>query len=268
MTTSPRRLAFLALAVAAIATGAVWLTLGRGWRGGARSAEPSDSAARVEEPQDGSAPRLVEVGRDEPLDTALPSHDGLVPADPKIPPPPPTVPTCAISGRLVDPGGAAIGGIPVHCNRVRMPASHADESVDSAMTDPLGTFAFRVGERTNAMLSYGDARIPLPHGDSVAVTDADVDLGGIALPALGSVEVEVLDNAKRPVPDASVRASLNASSGSALATDAFGRATARHLPPGSYRFFATHPTAGRGNAPINLAAGARETLKIELRTAP
>lgn len=196
-----------------------------------------------------------------------------VPPDPvanseAAPPPPPGVgeaardPRVRVHGLLSPAPGRAdpLGGIPVFLVA-------ASGETWRTETDVLGRFE-ALAAAGQARLVVGDPEAPLLPPEDVDLLAPVTALGERLLPALGVLDVEVVDATGQPVPGARIDGRGERGGVVRGEADARGRLRALHLPAGSYRLFATDPVAGRGNRPVELSPDTPATVRMVLFDGP
>jgi hypothetical protein len=255
-TPSSRRTLLLASAVAAVAAA----TVVAAWpaRSGPRGpAEPEGNT----ETASGSHSEVA-APRD-----AVPAHASSsdIPSVPQAPSShaeEATIASGLVRGRLVDAAGEPVSELPVFLVAARGIEPRRTTS------DVGGSFGFASVPDGTWNVALGGAEHPIVPHLAAQVSGGEVDLGDLALPPLGELEVLVVDDGERPVPSIDVTGRGTRGGTVDARTDATGRALARFLPAGEIRVFANDPALGRGNTIVELPSGGRATAKISLRRKP
>jgi len=175
-----------------------------------------------------------------------------------------------VQGLLVQPDPAPgaelrlqdLSGIPVYL------VPEGDRPALRVESDVQGRFRFVAAEAGRWTLRIASAKRSWVADRILDLDRAPVLLEPIELPALGLVDVSVVDDGGTPVPDLEVR--VDATPGGpqpGLRTDATGRVRA-HLPAATYRFYASDPRLGRGNRAADLAPDSSVEIEIRLRRTP
>lgn len=229
---------------------------------GRSAVTPRASTGRVEEPDASAAPVEVRLPRPARVPAGRPSLAVPEPGSGRVPEvAPEAVPDVVRVRGLVSPAPGRedpVGGI-----AVRLVESSG--TVRGTETDVLGRFEL-VATSGPARWILGDPEAPLLPPEGVELLGPETFLGDRQLPALGRLEVEVVDAAGLPVPGARIDG-LGEAGGAVRGTaDARGRLAAVHLPAGHYRVFASDRVAGRGNRAIQLSPATPSEIRVVLRS--
>jgi hypothetical protein len=136
-------------------------------------------------------------------------------------------------------------------------------------TDASGLARFEALEVGAWTLFLSDHERPLLPPTPVEVREGEDPLLRLALSApLTELEVEVVDEAGRPAPNVALRTRCERGGVSRGVTDHAGRAVLRHVSLGPVRVFANDERLGRGNRALEIAAGERPKVQINLATRP
>lgn len=170
-------------------------------------------------------------------------------------PPAPAEAASILTGELIDAEGLGREGIELF---LLGPRSTSSRNRSSAR----GSFRFEGLERGRHRLRVGSRDSPWIPEITVDLEDGLVDLGAIALPPLGSIDILVVDESGAPVPGARVFVPGSYE----LESDAHGRCSVGSLPAGLHRWFGSLADIGRGNTVLELAAGESASIRIVLRS--
>ncbi len=164
-------------------------------------------------------------------------------------------PAGVLRGRLVDGKGGVLDGLTVSW-RSNLTLDRGAET-----TDLGGHFVIPGVLDGSYTLLVGPELDPIRTFDAVEHHGVDTDLGELVIPGLGSLRVTVRDVDGAPVAGARVW-EAGVARHFDLVTDQRGQCSARHLPAGQYRVFASHDRHGEVNYPVKLEPGADGDLQL------
>jgi hypothetical protein len=163
------------------------------------------------------------------------------------------VPAGALSGRVLEAGGAPAEGIPVTLFGV------ADGAVFEAVSDALGVYRFESLPDGAYELLIGKPSAPLiPERRPVRFSAPALTFPDTELPALGAIALRVVDSLERPQEGIVVRGSGTNGGLIEGTTDFDGRFFAKHLPAGHFRLrlsFPGQPESREKRIAVDVAAG-------------
>jgi hypothetical protein len=249
-----------ALWVALAALALLVLVLALVFRSGA-PAEPSSAAVPPRSDLGAASPTAAETA---PRLEAAPTPSGIAPAAAAVDSAPaaPAVPVGTLRVEVFDVDGAAL-------TDVVLLAQRGIKERREQRTDASGLARFEALEVGAWTLFLSDHERPLLPPTPVEVREGEDPLLRLALSApLTALEVEVVDEAGRPAPNVELRTRCERGGVSRGVTDHAGRAVLRHVSLGPVRVFANDERLGRGNRALEIAAGERPKVQINLATRP
>ncbi|MEX1024508.1 MAG: carboxypeptidase regulatory-like domain-containing protein [Planctomycetota bacterium] len=163
--------------------------------------------------------------------------------------------TARVLGRVVRADGAGVADV-----AILLAGAGGDSRTTTSGFDGLFELVDVAPGEHSLVLGAGDEPFLAPK--PVVIEAPTTHLTDCVLPEFGTLEVRVVDELGRPVPDAHVECRGHPRGQRTAVTDLTGHARFFELPPGEGRVFANQPPLGRGNLPFAIEAG--ETTSIEL----
>lgn len=169
------------------------------------------------------------------------------------------IPAGFLEGRIADAGGLPAEGVPV--TLLTMP----DGGERVTETDAAGVFRFeRVTDGPYELLIGRLTSPVLPERRPLRFTAPSMTFPDIQLPPLGGLDLRVVDSLDRPIEGVRVRGSGTKGGLIEETSDADGRISVRHLPPGHYRIRLEHAQLGERRVAVDLEAGEIEEASLRL----
>jgi hypothetical protein len=172
-------------------------------------------------------------------------------------------PAAFVEGWVEDAAGAPVEGLPMVLEPL------AGGEARSALTDARGGYRFDNVPDGEHRLSAGRPPSPLAAPLELAVLPPSLSVPRIVVPALGELEILVLDAFGQPVAGATVEGWGSGGGTVRETTDRMGSARARHLPAGriTLNAWSGEGEARRiGRATVELASAA--SARVEVHLAP
>jgi len=165
-----------------------------------------------------------------------------------------------LEGRVVDTEGRPVDELPVFLKpKTRGAALEAE-------TDAAGTFLFEGVTDGSWELRVGAVTNPLVPALDVDYSAPGPALETIEVPALGTLDVTVLDDVGTVVAGAQISGYGTTGGMLRTETDQAGHARLRFLPPGPFKMFVTHELLGSAAHSETIEAGA--TAEVTVRLVP
>ena len=167
------------------------------------------------------------------------------------------VPAGYLTGRVVDGSGADVDGVPM----VLEPFEGGVRR--TTHTDPAGVFLFENVLDGEYRLFAGVPESPIAPARDLAFRAPSLNMPVLELPALGEIDILVLDVGDLPVAGLQVTGYGKQGGRIDVTTDDRGQATARFLPEGWFTLLAQHGDGERTRARAEVHAG--EACEVVIR---
>lgn len=164
-----------------------------------------------------------------------------------------------VDGVVLDDQGAPAGDLAVTLE------SRETRERREVLTDPAGGFLFRDVLDGAYMLYLGPPEVPLVPPRELSMRAPSLRVGGLVLPATGTVVITTTNELGVPVPDCAIDAFGEPTGSLRSGTGSDGTVVARWLVPGRWSVRATAPDGRTGRSQIEVAAGVERSLTVPVR---
>jgi hypothetical protein len=169
------------------------------------------------------------------------------------------LPCAGLRGLVLGHDGQGAADLPVHF------VDEDGQWLADAVTDPAGAYAFDCLPPVSGRIAPGALAGPLVAPLEARASVPPSRVADVTLPPMGALRIEAVDEFGAPVPRLALQGLSDSSVRLEFESDAFGIATAAHVPAGLWRIFGDGGALGRGTVALEVAVGTQAQARLSLR---